>query len=174
MVDKRLNYGREIIERFLQHSGAFETALDLGAGWGADLEAAARVRPEARLFGVELNPDCAARLASMGVRVSPLDLERSALHFQDGRLDIIIANQILEHAKELFWIMHEVSRTLAVGGQLIIGVPNLASFHNRVSLALGRQPTCIQSASAHVRGFTRGDLHAFVQRCFSGGYVMRE
>ena len=53
----------------------------------------------------------------------------------------MIANQILEHTKEVFWIWHEIARVLAPQGQLILGVPNLASAHNRLLLLLGRQPT---------------------------------
>jgi hypothetical protein len=83
---------------------------------------------------------------------------------------VVIANQILEHVKELFWIFHEATRVLRVGGHLIVGVPNLASLHNRVLLAVGKQPTCIQNHSAHVRAFTRSDLLKFLETCFSGGF----
>jgi hypothetical protein len=69
-----------------------------------------------------------------------------------------MANQILEHTKELFWILDQASRVLKVGGHLLIGVPNLASLHNRILLALGRQPSPIKNNSAHVRGFTKGDI----------------
>ena len=77
---------------------------------------------------------------------------------------MVIANQILEHTKEVFWIWHEIARVLAPRGQLILGVPNLASAHNRLLLLLGRQPSVIKTASAHVRGFTRGDLLQFLTR----------
>jgi len=86
----------------------------------------------------------------------------------------VIANQILEHTKELFWIAHEVSRILRKGGHFIVGVPNLASAHNRLLLAFGRQPTCIRSYSAHVRGFTKGDLLSFLESGFPGGYDCRK
>jgi hypothetical protein len=46
----------------------------------------------------------------------------------------------------------------------------LASLHNRLLLALGRQPTSIQNASAHVRGWTRRDLVRFLNTAFPGGY----
>jgi predicted SAM-dependent methyltransferase len=64
-------------------------------------------------------------LKSLGVSVFALNIERDALPFEDGSVDIVIANQILEHTKELFWIFHQVSRVLPVGGQFIVGVPNL-------------------------------------------------
>ena len=87
---------------------------------------------------------------------------------------MIIANQVLEHTKEVFWIFHEISRVLTVRGHLIIGVPNLASLHNRVLLALGRQPTVIQTNSAHVRGFTKPDFLKFLSSCFPEGLICRE
>lgn len=37
---------------------------------------------------------------------------------------------------------------------IVIGVPNLGSFHKRITLLLGMQPTCIEPLSVHVRGFT--------------------
>jgi SAM-dependent methyltransferase len=98
------------------------------------------------------------------------NLERGQFPYADESLDMIMANQILEHTKELFWIFHEVSRTLRVGGRLIIGVPNLAAFHNRMLLVLGRQPSPIKTLSAHVRGFTRTDFLGFVEGCFPKGY----
>jgi hypothetical protein len=56
---------------------------------------------------------------------------------------------------------------------LIIGVPNLASLHNRLLLLLGKQPTPIQTNSAHIRGFTKGDILKFVDSCFPGGYELK-
>jgi SAM-dependent methyltransferase len=99
----------------------------------------------------------------------PLHIERDRLPFESGPVDLVIANQVPEHTQELFWIAHEVSRMLRVGGSFVVGVPNLASLHNRVLLAFGRQPTPIRSASAHVRGFTRPDLLACFDDCFLGG-----
>jgi hypothetical protein len=54
----------------------------------------------------------------------------------------------------------------------MIGVPNLASLHNRLLLAVGRQPTSIQSNSAHIRGYTRSDFVNLL-RCFSEGYKLQ-
>ena len=44
-----------------------------------------------------------------------------------------------------------------------MAVPNLASFHNRILLLLGKQPTSIQNHSAHVRGYTKPDLMRFIK-----------
>ena len=85
---------------------------------------------------------------------------------------MVISNQTLEHVKEIFWILHEISRTLKMGGHFIIGVPNLASMHNRLLLLLGKQPTCLQNASAHVRGYTRSDILKALTTVFPGGYQL--
>lgn len=49
------------------------------------------------------------------------------------------------------------------GGCLIIGVPNLASLHNRFLLLLGRQPTCIRALGPHVRGYTYSDFKRLIE-----------
>lgn len=170
MIDRSLNYGRENIEHFLERSAPYAIVLDLGAGSGSDLLLARKRIRGARLLALEGFPPNVERLAALGVEARPHDLERGRFPYTDESLDIVMANQVLEHTKEVFWILHEVSRTLRVGGRLIIGVPNLAALHNRVLLGLGRQPSPIKTLSAHVRGFTRGDLLAFLEGCFPGGY----
>jgi hypothetical protein len=45
----------------------------------------------------------------------------------------------------------------------VIGVPNLASLHNRIALLLGLQPPSIEPLGPHVRGFTRSAMCAFAE-----------
>jgi SAM-dependent methyltransferase len=174
MIDRSLNYGRPIVRRFLEAARPYRSVLDLGAGKGADLLAARAVEPGSALHAVESFPPNVAALEAQGVAVTGLDLEREALPFADGACDVVIANQILEHTKEVFWIWHEIARVLAPQGQVILGVPNLASAHNRLLLLLGRQPSVIKTASAHVRGFTRGDLLQFLAEACPGVFGLRE
>lgn len=174
MIDRSLNYGRPVVRRFLERARPFRSVLDIGAGTGVDLLAARTVEPTAALHAIEVFPPNVAALRAEGVEVTGLDLERDAFPFAEGTLDVVIANQILEHVKEVFWVFHELTRVLRVGGSLIIGVPNLAALHNRVLLAAGRQPSVIKTASAHVRGFTRHDLVRFLDEVFPGGYVLRD
>jgi SAM-dependent methyltransferase len=172
LIDRSLNYGPHLVRRFLESADGFTNALDLGAGHGRDLSAAREINPEAELLAVEVDPEYARELEQFGVQVVSLDLERDVLPFEDQSIHVVIANQILEHTKELFWILHEASRALRVGGSLILGVPNLASLHNRFLLVLGRQPTSLQPLSAHVRGFTRPGMLDFIDGCFPGGYSL--
>ncbi|MEO8626537.1 MAG: methyltransferase domain-containing protein [Betaproteobacteria bacterium] len=168
-----MNYGRHLIGSFLESSRPFSQVVDLGAGHGTDLTIAKGVQPDAQFFGVEVYPPYALELQNAGFNVIAVDIERDALPFDDGTIDIVIANQILEHTKDVFWIFHQVARTLRRGGSLILGVPNLASLHNRLLLALGNQPSPIKTASAHVRGFTKRDILSFTEQCFPGGFALR-
>lgn len=172
MIDRSLNYGRHVIRRFLKEIAPYEHVLDIGAGAGVDLGIAREICLAAKLSAVEVFPQSVALLRENSVDVYSLNIERGLLPFSEGVVDVVIANQILEHTKEVFWIFHEVSRILPMHGHFIVGVPNLAALHNRILLALGRQPSSIKTCSAHVRGFTRDDLLRFVEVCFPGGYQL--
>lgn len=174
MIDRSLNYGRPVVRRFLSDAGPYRRVLDIGAGVGADLVAARDVQPDCHLHAIEAHAPNVAELEQQGIEVSRLDLERDPMPFPDETIDVVIANQILEHTKEVFWIFHQIARVLAVGGHLILGVPNLASAHNRLLLLLGRQPSVIKTASAHVRGFTKPDLERFVDEVWPGGFRLRD
>jgi hypothetical protein len=73
--------------------------------------------------------------------------------------------------KDVFWVLHEASRVMKMGGHLLIGVPNLAALHNRILLLAGQQPTSIKNDSAHVRVYTRSDFIRLVN-CFPKGYKL--
>jgi SAM-dependent methyltransferase len=169
-IDLSLNYGRKPIEGFLRGIAPFERVLDIGAGRGDDLAIARAVCPGARLFGLDSYPVNIRLLEKQGIEVHSGNLERDVLPWPGASLDVIIGNQILEHTKEIFWILHEISRTLKVGGHLIIGVPNLAALHNRILLAAGRQPSPLKNNSAHLRGFTKRDMIALLNSAFPEGY----
>jgi SAM-dependent methyltransferase len=154
----------------------FKTVLDIGAGKGDDLMLVNQIgdrQNSCQRFALEAYDEYVKILTEKGIQVYAKNIERDIFPFEDGSIDVVIANQILEHTKELFWIFHEITRILPVGGKLIIGVPNLASLHNRLLLLLGKQPTPIQTNSAHIRGFTKGDILKFVEICFPGGYELK-
>jgi SAM-dependent methyltransferase len=166
MIDRSLNYGRHHTKRFLSASMPYATVLDLGAGHGDDLLLAREVNPWAALHAIEGYPEYARELAEKKIAVHVQNIEKDLFPFDDGTVNLIIANQILEHTKEIFWIFHEITRVLPVGGKAIIGVPNLAALHNRILLAFGRQPSPIKTHSAHIRGFTKTDMLKFLEACF--------
>jgi SAM-dependent methyltransferase len=171
-VDHSETYGPQVIERFVRRLSSVGLAVDLGAGHGRDLAIVSSIHPEATTVGVEAGQEYAGELQGKVNHIYVLDIERETLPFRSATVDLVIANQVLEHTKEVFWIFHEVTRCLKLGGHFIFGVPNIASFHNRLLLLLGRHPTQHKMVSAHVRPFSKADAMLFLNACFPGGYRM--
>ena len=172
MIDRQLNYGREVVHSFLRKARPFSSVLDIGAGSGCDLLTARMVEPRADLYAIECHASNAAHLRAAKICTYGINIEREEIPLTAESVDVVISNQTFEHLKEVFWALHEASRVLKVGGHLLIGVPNLASLHNRLLLTIGRQPTSIQNKSAHIRGYTRGDFISLLG-CFPRGYQLR-
>ncbi len=168
-----INWGRDIIVDWcVRHAGGHSIrVLDVGCGLGYDLMNVGAALKGAKLYGIECDPAKISRVRKMGVAVYPLDIEKQPIPAKDGFFDVVIANQVIEHAKEIFWVFSEISRALAPGGMLVIGVPNMASFHNRLLLLLGEQPTCVETLGPHVRGYTAPSLRRFIEE---GGYFKVE
>ncbi|KAA6344752.1 hypothetical protein EZS27_007641 [termite gut metagenome] len=103
----------------------------------------------------------ADELQAKGIEVIDINLEKDVLPFADESVDLIIANQVMEHCKEIFWINSEIFRCLRPGGHLFLGVPNVLSLHNRLLGMFGFHPTQHKSLSAHVRPFSKRDIIQF-------------
>jgi SAM-dependent methyltransferase len=169
---EELNYGRDVLAQYVLEAAAGKAKLrilDIGLGPGRDLVnirekcKAAYPKLELELHGFEYYPPYVAAATANNIQVSKGDVERDRYPFVDGFFDIVIANQIVEHTKEVFWIYSEISRVLKPGAFVLTGVPNLASFHNRVALLFGLQPTSIEVLGPHVRGFTAPSFIKFIE-----------
>jgi len=169
-TDQRETYGPHVVEQLVRGLSGLEVVVDLGAGSGRDLDIVRRLHPRATLIAVEGGSEYADKLAGKADQIYVANIERDPLPIANGQADLIMANQVLEHTKEIFWIFHEVSRSLKVGGHFLFGVPNICSLHNRLLLLMGRQPTQHKVCSAHVRPFSKDDTLAFLNACFPGGY----
>lgn len=167
---EHLNYGREVIaamvsKREFSAPGSMVRVLDLGMGKGDDLlniRDALAPNP-VELHGIDSYAPNVEAARARAIRAHSANIERDALPFEDRSLDLVVANQVIEHTKDLFWIFSEISRVLRPGGLLVVGVPNLASLHSRVMLVLGMQPSPIGVLGPHVRGFTQGGFREFVE-----------
>lgn len=102
-----------------------------------------------------------ARIA--GVEAVAVDLEVGRFPWRDESFDVIVANQVFEHLKNVWLPMSEIARVLKPGGRLVYSVPNLASFHNRIMLGAGLQPSSIRTFGPHIRGFTYRQTRDFLE-----------
>ena len=168
--DRSLNYGENILHEWSLKINP-KNILDIGAGKGRDLNIFSG--NDVKRNAIENYPPFIDILKKNKVNVANLDLEKDVFPFKNESLDLIIGNQILEHCKEIFWIHHEIFRTLKVGGHLIVGFPNLASYYNRISMLFGFQPYCISLDSAHVRGFTKKGYISFLNKSIPGIFKLK-
>jgi 2-polyprenyl-3-methyl-5-hydroxy-6-metoxy-1,4-benzoquinol methylase len=65
------------------------------------------------------------------------------INLKSSYFDVVICNQVLEHLINPDKCLIEINRILKDGGILLISVPNLCSFHNRILVLFGKQPTTI-------------------------------
>ncbi|MEY2598512.1 MAG: hypothetical protein RLZZ142_771 [Verrucomicrobiota bacterium] len=140
--------------------------LDIGCWDGERTSGYAKAAQCETVAGVEVFPDQAQAARQRGIEVAELNLESDAFPWSDRRFDLVICNQVFEHLKNIFHPLDEIARLLRPGGRLVISVPNLASFHNRVMLMLGLQPSSIRIFGPHVRGYA---LHEFTKFLSQGG-----
>jgi SAM-dependent methyltransferase len=172
-IDYTETYGANVIERMVRAIPRIDKVVDIGAGLGFDLGIVKAAHPECMAIGVEMSTECLPQLTRVADEVIALNIESEPLPFADSSIDLMMANQVLEHTKEVFWIFHEVSRSLKPGGHFIFGVPNVLSFHNRLLGMVGRHPTQHKLASAHVRPFSKRDTVEFVNACSPGTYSLK-
>ena len=160
IVDHTETYGRYVLAKIIKSLNT-SLCLDLGCGNGDDLMVVKKDNPKAKCVGVDFAGQNNEGLLDKGIEFVSLNIENQCLPFESETIDLIIANQVLEHTKEIFWINHEIFRTLKVGGYLFIGVPNTLSLHNRILGLFGIHATCLKMISGHVRGFSRKDTILF-------------
>jgi SAM-dependent methyltransferase len=166
---EHLNWGRDTVTalaaKYLTKTDSTPLeVLDVGPGEGFDLmNIRSRLQPVlVKLYGVECYDPYIEILRGKGVEVAKIDIEHDRFPFPDKTFDLVIANQIVEHTKEIFWIFSEVSRVIKPQGIVIVGVPNLASLHNRIMLLAGMQPSSIDLLGPHVRGITKNAFRGFI------------
>ena len=157
--------GREVINSWLATrcpKGA--KVLDAGCGEGPDLLSLAESCPQAhlQLYGIDIIPAHVEACRRRGITAAAANLEHDSIPFEE-EFDVVVANQVFEHLKNWVWAVMQIGLRLRPGGLLVVGVPNLASLHNRVLLLLGQQPSCIRTHGMHVRGFTVPGLRAVLE-----------
>lgn len=139
--------------------------LDIGFGDGKILLKlkAAFSELDVEVYGIESKQGSISIANNTGIISHQLNIENDSLPFQDEYFDVIIANHVIEHLKEIFWLFSEISRVLKKNAIAIIGCPNLGSWHNRLALLMGLQPPAMKLLSGHIRGITKSEFKNFIE-----------
>lgn len=104
----------------------FQSLLELGCYPGHSTEYYLNNLKIKKYFAVDYKEELLGRARAMGVEASICDLEKDKLPFNDNSFNLVIANQVFEHLKNIFSPLSEIHRVLKPGGILVFSVPNLA------------------------------------------------
>jgi 2-polyprenyl-3-methyl-5-hydroxy-6-metoxy-1,4-benzoquinol methylase len=113
--------------------------LDLGCDDGALTVRLAERVGAGEVHGVEIRSSAVELARARGVEVALADLCEQ-LPYDESTFDVVHSNQVIEHLPCTDHFLRETRRVLRPDGYALIATNNLASWHNLVSLALGRQP----------------------------------
>lgn len=122
-ADLGLGCGNPIVLADLQPG---ETVLDLGSGAGIDcFLAAGRVGPTGSVIGVDMTPEMIARARKNATAVGLGNIEFrlgeiEQLPVQDGTVDVVISNCVINLVPDKYRAFAEAYRVLAPGGRIMV------------------------------------------------------
>lgn len=105
------------------------------------------------------------RLQQLGLEAHCANLE-AALPFDDGRFDMVVILEGIEHIVNCESLLEEISRVTKCGGYLVISTPNFAWFQDRFKYLFGHNAT---NEGVHLRFFTVKSLSNLIK---SRGYTV--
>ncbi|MEM3465488.1 MAG: class I SAM-dependent methyltransferase [Candidatus Jordarchaeales archaeon] len=120
-----------------KHKGS--TLLDFGCGDGSSTMLVAAHVNASKVIGVDLDDEALKKAREKGILTYKADLNEK-LPLDDECVDIVFANQVIEHLINVDNFVSEIYRVLRRGGCVVICTENLASRHNIFALLLGNQP----------------------------------
>lgn len=154
---------KNIFDLFEKNEGAH--FLDLGCDDGVlTMKMAERIETK-NVSGVEIVEERIRQAEGHGVKVKNFDLNGS-FDFKDNVLDVIHANQVIEHLYNSDNFLSEIYRTLKPGGYAVISTENASSWCNIFASVMGWQIFSLTNFSSKKQGIGNpfslhrdGDVH---------------
>ena len=131
------DYGKALYSLLKKNRNA--KLLDCGCWDGINTKKYGEAVGTNLLFGIEVNKTKSKQASKRGIKVKTLDLNKK-FTYKSNFFDIIIVNHVIEHLVNVRLFVSEIHRVLKRGGYVVIGTPNLASWHNVFALLIGLQP----------------------------------
>jgi 2-polyprenyl-3-methyl-5-hydroxy-6-metoxy-1,4-benzoquinol methylase len=125
--------------------------LDIGCWDGEKTMLMAQKIGAREIWGVDFLELRLEQARARGVQTLWADFNaETQLDLPDASFDVIVCSEVLEHVFSPDFLFDEMTRLLKPDGYILITTPNLASWKNRISLALGWQPL-LTEVSARTR-----------------------
>jgi SAM-dependent methyltransferase len=106
--------------------------LEVGCGDGSLLSDLRKRNPQLKVEGLDmaLSREAVERCAVLGIPVMETAVENAELG--QGRFDLIIMNQVIEHVPDPVTVMKKLAEALKQGGCVSIETPNLDGYDRRL------------------------------------------
>ena len=123
-----------LLALFERHVSSDDDCLDVGCGDGGTSGGWLHEHAGSYL-GVDISESAIEMASARGLDARLID-DAGDLPFPDGSFDLAICTEVLEHLFAPQRALAEIRRVLRPGGRVIVTVPNLAHWRNRLDLAL--------------------------------------
>ncbi|MDX6298939.1 MAG: hypothetical protein QOF53_153 [Nocardioidaceae bacterium] len=154
----RTSHGLGDLRRALDAAGSDEVTrfLDVGCGYGGLSRLVGDYLGAAQVHGVDIDERVVPEAVSKAVEVTLQDASAQPLPFDDGSFDAVMTLGMMDYLVSFDGIVRELNRVICDGGWLLVTLPNLASWHNRLGLLLGYQPRDVEISSEILAGVAPG------------------
>lgn len=124
---QKANWLENLLPDELKNKESFEI-LDVGCGGGTLLHTFSKILPNAKTYGVELNP----QYADLAQRRSGAEVLNKAYenNLFNKKFDLIIFTKVLEHILKPMDFLKNFPNDLNPGGLLFLEVPDVSDFKN--------------------------------------------
>jgi len=130
--------------------------LDVGCGFGGLSMLVGETLGASEIHGVDIDPGVLDEARSKGVEAVLVSAEDGVLPYPDEHFDVIMTLGIMDQMPTFDGLLREINRVLAPGGHVLVSLPNLASWHNRIMLLLGYQPRDVEISGEVLVGVPAG------------------
>jgi SAM-dependent methyltransferase len=129
-----------------------DTFLDIGCGFGGLARLVGENIGAREIHGVDIDPRVIQEAKRKGVLAVQQDVNDGPLPYPAGYFDAVMTLGMMDYLDYFDPMIREMNRILAPGGRVLVSLPNLASWHNRLMLLAGYQPRDVEISSEVLAG----------------------
>ena len=157
IIDRVFNpFANNRTQMAAKHLNGGKRILDLGIWGGGFLSSQEMQSKYLEFYGLDLPLPSVKMAKSKGIDAQVWNLNSTPYPFAENSFDAITALAVIEHVFDPIAVIREINRLLIFGGQIIVALPNIVSFSNRVRSFCGYPPVTSLDP-----GWDGGHLHNF-------------